>query len=104
MSDDGPSMGEYEEMWGILHEIPEPTLTRDSLWTTARGERIPVHALKDSHLLNIIRCFRGKSPKGTQVAPRNPVRRREWLNLLANEAYSRGLTLEEVDEKDPTHE
>lgn len=68
------------------------------------GKRIPVHELEDSHLLNIIRCFRNKSPHDTQVFPRDAVQRREWLNMLANEAYSRGLNLEEVDEKDPVHE
>jgi hypothetical protein len=85
------------------HENREP-ITPDSVWMTAKGDRIRVRDLEDGHLLNIIRCFRNKSPHGTQVYPRDPVYRREWLNVLANEAYSRGLTLEEPDEKDPVHE
>jgi len=79
-------------------------LTSDLIWRTAQGKRIAVRDLENDHLLNIIKCFRNKSPHGTQVWPSDSVRRREWLNLLANEAYSRGLSLEEVDEKDPVHE
>lgn len=112
MSDDQWSEGKYQYYSGLLHELDleangqldRPLVTRESIWVTAAGRRIPVYDLEDGHLLNIIRCFRDKSPHGTKVYPRDPVRRREWLNVLANEAYSRGLTLEEVDEKDPVHE
>lgn len=112
MSDDDYSEGEYQYYSGLIQELDleangqldRAIVTRDSIWVTADGRRTPVYGLEDSHLLNIIRCFRDKSPHGTKVFPVDPIRRREWLNVLANEAYARGLTIEEVDEKDPVHE
>lgn len=89
------------------HELFEPRpneITRESIWTTATGKRIAVKDLEDSHLLNIIRCFRAMSPHGTKVAPTNKARRRAWVNALANEAYARGLSLDELTEKEPVHE
>ena len=47
--------------------------------------------MDDRHLLNTIRVFRNKSPIGTVVTC-DAVRRREWLNVMANEAYARGLS------------
>ena len=52
-------------------------ITRESIWRTQTGKRIAVKDLSDSHLLNIIRCFREMSPLGTKVAPSvGPDRRR----------------------------
>jgi hypothetical protein len=59
--------------------------------------------MTDSHLLNTIRVLRGKSPIGTTFKC-DDVLRREWLNVMANEAYARGLKIDDVDEKDPVHE
>ena len=59
--------------------------------------------MDDRHLLNTIRVFRNKSPIGTVVTC-DAVRRREWLNVMANEAYARGLSIDPVDDKDPIHE
>jgi hypothetical protein len=79
-------------------------VTRESWWRTADGRRVQVKNLENAHLLNIIRCLRDMSPLGTKVAPTDPVRRREWVNVLANEAYSRGLRLDELTEGEPIHE
>lgn len=105
MSDNaGESMGEYEEMWGLLHEMEAaPILTRESYWRTKDGKKVQVGLMEDSHLLNTITMLRGRSPIGTKFTT-SDVRRRMWLNVMANEAYSRGLTIPEVDEKDPVHE
>jgi hypothetical protein len=84
-------------------ELEEEPLSSDSIWTTKERQRIPIYKMGDSHLLNTIRVLRGKSPIGTTWSGDN-VRRREWLNVMANEAYSRGLSIEEVDGKDPVHE
>jgi hypothetical protein len=82
----------------------DEVLSRESYWTTREGIRIHIYDLEDSHLLNIIRCLRGKSPEGTTMMTWDPIRKRDWLNVLANEVYRRGLTIEELDEKDPVHE
>lgn len=82
----------------------EDEITRDSIWRTATGRRIAIKDLEDSHLLAIIRCFRGMSPEGTKVNPTYPPRRMEMVNVLANEAYSRGLKLDDVTETEPVHE
>lgn len=87
--------------WDGQHD--EEPLTADSIWVTRDKQRISVRQMTDSHLLNTIRVLRGKSPIGTRFIT-DPVRRRAWLNVMANEVYARGLTLEEVDEKDPLHE
>lgn len=79
-------------------------ITRDSIWVTAEGRRIAVKDLEDSHLLNIIRCFRDMSPHGTKVAPLDVEGRMRWVNALANEAYARGLRLDDVAEGEPVHE
>jgi hypothetical protein len=81
---------------------PEP-ITRDSVWITKEKRHIPIREMDDHHLLNTIRVLRGKSPIGTRLVI-DAVHRCEWLNAMANEAYSRGLSVEEVDEKDPVHE
>jgi hypothetical protein len=61
------------------------TPTRESLWRTMDGRVLAVKDMEDSHILNIIRCIRGMSPEGTKVNCGGPTRRREWLNMLANE-------------------
>jgi len=92
-----------QEIW--MDEFQrDDEITRDSIWRTAAGKRIAVKDLKDSHLLNIIRCFRNMSPHGTKVFPTDPVQRRLWVNVLSNEAYHRGLSLEELTENEPVHE
>ena len=100
-------MGDYNERryaeWdGEGNLDPEPP-NRDSIWTTSSKKRLPISAMDDHHLLATIHVLRGKSPIGT-VWNGDLIRRRGWLNAMANEAYSRGLTIPEVDEKDPIHE
>ena len=99
-------MADYYANFDLLEDggdvDPEP-LTRDSIWTTKDKQRVPICCMTDSHLLNTINVLRGKSPIGTKFIC-DDVRRREWLNVMTNEAYARGLTIEEVDEKDPVHE
>lgn len=103
---DGMSEGEYQEMMGLIdnagQEDREP-IDQDSVWVTREKQHIPIYKMTDHHLLSTIRVLRGKSPLGTTWKGDN-VRRRGWLNAMANEAYSRGLTIEDVDEKDPVHE
>lgn len=99
-------MADYyrEQEWWLedgQHD-PEP-ITRDSVWVTKDRQHVPISEMTNSHLLNTIRVLRGKSPSGTTWSG-DAVHRRGWLNAMANEAYSRGLSIEEVDEKDPVHE
>lgn len=94
---------EGEMFDGVIERDPDE-ITREHIWTTATGERIAIKDLKDSHLLNIIRCFRGISLLGTKVAPRDPEGRMRWVNALANEAYRRGLKLDDAVEEEPVHE
>lgn len=79
-------------------------ITRESIWRCADGHLVAVKDMTDSHLLNIIRCFRQMSPHGTQVAPRRGPGRHKWLNALANEAYARGLELDPLTDGEPEHE
>lgn len=104
MGDGADWCRESEELWWMDDEDydPEP-ITRDSEWVTRDKKRVPICKMDDSHLLNTIRVLRGKSPVGTTWSG-DSVRRREWLNAMANEAYARGLQIEEVDDKDPVHE
>lgn len=87
------------------HEWINGTLprSRDSIWKTKEGQLVRIREMTDHHLLCTIRVLRGKSPHGTRFIC-GVVVRREWLNAMANEAYSRGLSLDEVDERDPVHE
>jgi hypothetical protein len=78
-------------------------ITRDSLWRTATGELVAVKDMTDSHLLNLVRVFRNMSPIGTTLKALRADRMR-WVNALANEAYARGLTLDELMEGEPVHE
>lgn len=94
---------EQELFWGMEDQDDLEPLSRESIWTTKDKQRIPVYQMKDSHLLNTIRVLQGKSPLGTTWSG-DAICRREWLNVMANEAYARGLTIEEVDKKDPVHE
>lgn len=91
------------DLWRELEGEGSDPISRTSYWVTKEHKRIRVYEMEDSHLLNSIRVLRGKSPIGTIWSGDN-VRRREWLNVMANEAYARGLSLEEIDDKDPIHE
>lgn len=82
----------------------EGEITRESVWTTATGRHVKIKDMDDSHLLNIIRCFRGMSPVGTRVAPTHRTGRMKWVNALANEAHARGLKLDDLTEGEPVHE
>jgi len=97
-------MADDQRDWEMCEESGRAEITRDSIWQTKDGQRIAVKNLEDSHLLNIIRCFRNMSPHGTKVMPSTPSRRRMWVNAMANEAYRRGLKLDELTEKEPVHE
>lgn len=55
--DDGPSMGEYEEMYGALDQAALPDLGRAE-WVTRDGRRIPIAQMSDGHLVNTIRMLR----------------------------------------------
>jgi hypothetical protein len=67
------------------------------------GRQVSIQQMTDDHLLNTIRVLRNASPVGTIVKTAH-VRRRQWLNVMANEAYDRGLSLDPVNDKDPVHE
>jgi hypothetical protein len=75
----------------------------EPVWVTREKRRIPVREMGDNHLLHTITMLRGKSPIGTRFICEDVVRRR-WLNILANEAYDRGLAIDALDGKDPVHE
>lgn len=78
-------------------------ITRDTLWYPMRGEPVRIKDMHDKHLLATIRVLRGMSPIGTRF--RTPdFRRRQWVNAMANEAYQRGLTLDELTSTEPVHE
>ena len=79
-----------------------PEITRETEWRTREGRRVRIADMDDHHLLATIRVLRGKSPIGTTVTV-DDVRRRDWINAMANEVYRR-LTLEEPDDADPIHE
>ena len=100
------SQAEDDELRDLLYDEPgqrDEIISSESYWTTRERQRVRVYDMADSHLLNTIRVLRGKSPLKTRWSG-DPVRRREWLNVMANEAYRRGLRIEEPDEKDPLHE
>jgi hypothetical protein len=84
---------------GLLEEDPRCY----SFWRTKDGQRVRVADMADSHVLNTIRVLRGFSPHGTTVKL-DDVERRRWLNVMANEVYRRGLTIDGIREKDPVHE
>jgi len=97
-------MADYYKEQQIGEEFARPEITRESLWHTADGRVIKIKDLEDQHLLNIIRCFRNMSPEGTRVYPESPTARRNWVNALANEAYRRGLKVDDLAEGEPVHE
>lgn len=96
-------MGDMADYYREQELLYNDRFTSDSIWTTSDGMRVAIRDMSNSHLLNTIRVLRGKSPVGTKFHT-DDVRRRQWINAMANEAYARGLTLEEPDEKDPLHE
>lgn len=102
MNDEDRKIAEYEEAYGLL-DGDEELITRDSIWTARNGQRIAIRDMTDSHLLNAIRVLRNMSPIGTTFKTTD-VRRRMWVNAMANEAYARGLWLDELIEKEPVHE
>ena len=80
----------------------EPT-SPESLWMTRRGEVLRICDMSDEHLLNTIQMLRGRSPIGTRFSTTD-VRRRRWINVMANVAYERGLEVPPMDENDKVHE
>lgn len=86
-----------------LPELPPKPITRNSIWRTQAGKLVTVKDMDDQHVLNLIRCFRNMSPVGTRILG-PPAKRREWVNVLANEAYARGLQLDPLAEGEPVHE
>jgi hypothetical protein len=104
--DDGPSMGQYEEWYGLCEAAGKPAddlPTRHSKWLTMDKKKIAVKDMTDSHLLNTIRVLRGHSLKHTLWC--GPVEmRRHWLNVMANEAYRRKLEIDPLTEQEFEHE
>lgn len=97
-------MGEMADYYNTSDDAaPEEEITRDSIWTTRTGERIAVKNMTDSHILNTLRVLREMSPIGTKFKT-SAVRRRQWVNALANEAYTRSLTLDDIVKGEPVHE
>lgn len=91
------SIAEYEEWYGGL---PEPLeFTRDSQWRTKEGRFVRIRNMTDQHLLNTIRVLRDMSPIKTKFKT-TPERRRRWLNVMANEAYERGLQIDPLTEEE----
>ena len=76
-----------------------PRLTRDSIWRCKDGRTVRVKDMLNGHLLNTINVLRGKSKLGTEFKTSDE-RRSEWLNVMANEAYLRGLTLEPLSDEE----
>ena len=98
------SHGEEQEQHDKLQRLlREGVALRDPIWVTRDGLRVPVSQMDDRHLLNTIRVLRGHSPIGTTFRC-DDVTRRDWINVMANEAYKRGLLLEGPREGDPVHE
>lgn len=77
-------------------------ITRETQWRTQIGTRIRICDMTDSHLLRTIRVLRSMSPIGTKFNT-TPERRRAWLNAMANEAYERGLHIDEITEQELAH-
>lgn len=75
----------------------EDEITRDTAWRTRDGRLVAIRDMTDQHLLNTIRVLRRRSPIGTAFKT-SGVRRRRWINAMANEAYERGLSLDELGE------
>lgn len=78
-------------------------ITRDSIWRTQDHHRVAIKDMDDKHLLNTIRVLRDMSPLKTKFRT-SAVRRRNWINAMANEAYSRGLILDELQPTELVHE
>ena len=75
-----------------IQAVSGKELSRESIWCCMGGRLVVIKDMSDSHLLNTIRVLDGRSPIGTTFKC-DPVRRREYLNVMANEAYRRGLEL-----------
>lgn len=106
--DDDPGIAFYEEMFTGPHigeELPDE-ITRETEWLTQDKRRIRICDMGNRHLLNTIRVLRNMSPIGTKFAGTD-VRRRQWLNAMATEAYLRHLKIDELtpeEEKETKHE
>ena len=68
-------------------------LSRESPWRCKDGAVVFVKDMTDGHLLNTIRVLQGKSPHGTTYKTTEE-RRKEWTQVMCNEAYRRGLSVE----------
>lgn len=79
-------------------------MTRDSTWYTVYGEAVAIKNMSDDHLRNTIRVLRDISPVGIRFTTLDPVLRRDYLNVMANECYARGLGLDELTTSEPVHE
>ena len=68
-------------------------LSRESPWRCKDGAVVFVKDMTDGHLLNTIRVLQGKSPHGTTYRTTEECRK-EWTQVMCNEAYRRGLSVE----------
>lgn len=96
-------MNDLDEYPEIIPAKFDPSMNRESVWKTKDGQLIAIKDMHDSHLLNTIRVLRDRSPIGTKFTCTD-VRRRSWVNAMANEAYLRGLTIDDLTEGEPVHE
>lgn len=79
-------------------DLPDLTV-QDPIWRTKDGVDVAVSEMDDSHLLNTVRVLRGISPHGTTFST-TLARRRRWVDVMANEAYRRGLKLDPPTEEE----
>lgn len=96
-------MADYYKEQDIGAFDDEYLIDRESLWKTKDERRVAIKDMDDHHLLATIRVLRNMSPVKTRVKM-DAVRRMQWSNAMANEAYARGLRIDETTDKEPRHE